>query len=244
MKNLNLLILLLSFSIFTSINGVAQGLMTRPDAPTCTIEVAEKENGLIAPGTHANFHINNMQSDELNINVRKLGGRARTTVQVFTKVNSSWSEVTNMEFEKGHYAESRTLNASGLKGKDVKIKVKNRSVANTFRYKLSAKTELKWQVIPANLNGQEVKEIMLSRCAQAIKVVKGTHGKGSAIVIFHEKKHGESDFTALHTVVLDNALDVAEYQFPAPHGSDARKVEVRNTNSMKFCSLDVQVRYE
>lgn len=72
------------------------------------------------------------------VKVNKTGGRARTTILVYVSStkNGTGTLKQSYEFPNGNRNSSKTINVSGCNGKFVRVEVKNRSAANTFKYNL------------------------------------------------------------------------------------------------------------
>ncbi len=73
------------------------------------------------------------------VKVNKTGGKARTTVLVYTSntKNGTGTLADSYEFPNGNKKSSKTLNISNCNGKFIRVEVKNRSAANTFKYNLN-----------------------------------------------------------------------------------------------------------
>lgn len=73
------------------------------------------------------------------VKVNKTGGRARTTILVYVSSsrNGTGTLKQSYEFPNGTRKSSKTINVSGCNGKFIRVEVKNRSAANTFKYNLS-----------------------------------------------------------------------------------------------------------
>lgn len=77
--------------------------------------------------------------NQATVRVVKTGGKARTTILVYTRnsPNGPKQLVQSQEFPNGRAKGSKTIRINNRKGKFVHVEVKNRSAANTFQYNLS-----------------------------------------------------------------------------------------------------------
>ncbi len=74
--------------------------------------------------------------NSVKVKVQKTGGRAKTTIYVYASPtkNGSGTLKKTYEFPNGNSKSTKTLNVSGVNGKYIRVELKNRSAANTFKY--------------------------------------------------------------------------------------------------------------
>jgi len=100
-------------------------------AQTCSRTLTSKSGTVYSanPGTLTTT----ATSDQVTIRIKKTGGRAETQVNVYV---NNVMQSNPIEYDNGTYIPSgwqtRTLN--GVNGKQIKVKIVNQSVANTFKY--------------------------------------------------------------------------------------------------------------
>ena len=76
--------------------------------------------------------------NRVTVKVEKTGGKARTTVMVYASdtKNGTGSLKESYEFPNGKAKSTKNIHVTGVNGKFIRVEVKNRSAANTFKYKL------------------------------------------------------------------------------------------------------------
>ena len=100
-------------------------------AQTCSRELTSKTGTVYSanPGTMTTT----ATSDQVTIKIRKTGGRAETQVNVYV---NNVMQSNPIEYDNGTYIpsgwQSRTLN--NVNGKQIKVRIVNQSVGNTFKY--------------------------------------------------------------------------------------------------------------
>jgi len=76
----------------------------------------------------------------VQVKVKKTGGKARTTILVYkaSSKNGNYYLADSMEFSKGTQKNyTKTVTIPNANGKWIKVELKNRSAANTFKYNLN-----------------------------------------------------------------------------------------------------------
>lgn len=78
--------------------------------------------------------------DEVEVTVTKTGGKARTTVSVYTSStkNGAGKLKSSFEFKNDSNKKIKTFNLSGVENKFIRVEMHNRSIGNTFKYKVTA----------------------------------------------------------------------------------------------------------
>lgn len=158
-------------------------------------------------------------TDEVTIKVSKTGGKAETQVSVY--VNGVFTK--KIEFDNGRYTSTKTKTISGVRNKEVKVKIVNQSLANTFSYRLVC-TGVETNVCPKvleNYNGTVYaggpKRFTLTpKCGNLELRVSKTGGKAETQVsvyvnnVFQQNKKMEFDngrYSKTKTVTLHDVMN-------------------------------------
>lgn len=106
------------------------------DLPCVGTNLGSK-NGNVVGNTLSKYTSNKPAcKNRATVKVQKTGGKAKTMVTVYkanTK-NGSGTYVTSYEFPNGKAKSTKTFTVNNANGKYIRIEVKNRSAANTFKY--------------------------------------------------------------------------------------------------------------
>ncbi len=106
--------------------------------------VPDREHGNLAKmgvGGARTFTTAPLFYDELDITINKTDGKAKTTIAICTYDSKSGNKMNVKEytFDNGKYTRKKTFTIKNVFGKSVSVFLKNRSVANTFKYTISTK---------------------------------------------------------------------------------------------------------
>lgn len=106
--------------------------------------VPDREHGNLAKmgvGGARTFTTAPLFYDEIDITIHKTDGKAKTTVAICTYDSNTGNKMNVREytFENGKGSKKKTFTIKNVFGKSVSVFLKNRSVANTFKYTISSK---------------------------------------------------------------------------------------------------------
>ncbi len=200
-------------------------------AQTCST-VLQSKNGTVYSANPATITAT-ATSNQVTIRVKKTGGRAETQVNVYV---NNVMQPNPIEYDNGTYIPSgwqtRTLN--NVNGKQIKIKIVNQSVANTFKY--SAKIEGKSNNITTTgdkstgrLLGQTNKTIYTkaSCTGKARIIVRRTNGNARGNIRVWRKNGSSWTLMNNHTYTLEKNQDKKIF---VVNSNQQLKVELRNVS--------------
>lgn len=115
--------------------------LTRQGGSNCNYTNLGSKTGNVVGNTKGTFKSTKKAcKNNAVVKVQKTGGKARTTVLVYaaSTQNGAGTLKDSYEFPNGKSKNTKTFNLSGVNGKFIRVEMKNRSTANTFKYKVTA----------------------------------------------------------------------------------------------------------
>ncbi len=104
-----------------------------------SLKLNQMEKGTILGQTNRTFVMPPSYRRNLSITIKKTDGRAKMGVTICTTGRSGRKNiVAQYTFPNGRHKLSKTFNISGARGKVISINMRNYSVGNKFKYKISA----------------------------------------------------------------------------------------------------------
>ena len=160
-------------------------------AQTCTSTLKSRTGTVMAGGpAKINF---TATSNSIKVTIDKTGGKAKTTVNIYA--NGAFKD--RIIFENGRDTPKKSKTITGVSGKNIRVDIVNQSVANKFKYKMTATGSSsnlsKTGKQTGKLMGQQKKTIYTNAsCTNKTKVIiKRTSGKARGTVRVW-KKNGNS----------------------------------------------------
>jgi len=125
---------IMKFTKVTLVAFMAVAFSMSVNAQTCST-ILKSKTGTVYSANPSTTRVT-ATSNEVQVKVKKTGGRAETQVNIY--INNVFQQSKKIEYDNGNYSENnyRTRTLTGVKGKVIKVVIVNQSVANTFRYKL------------------------------------------------------------------------------------------------------------
>jgi hypothetical protein len=172
-------------------------------------------------------------SDQVTIKIRKTGGRAETQVNVYI---NNVMQSNPIEYDNGSYKpagwQTRTLN--NVNGKQIKVKVVNQSVANTFKYEAKINGNSKnittsGAKVSGRLMGQTNKTIYSnpSCTSKARIIVRRTAGQARGNIRVWERRGASWALLNNHTYTFEKNQDKKIF---VVNSNKKLKVELRNVS--------------
>ncbi|KAA3620312.1 MAG: hypothetical protein DWP94_12840 [Flavobacterium sp.] len=172
-------------------------------------------------------------SNQVTIRIKKTGGRAETQVNVYV---NNVMQSNPIEYDNGTYIPSgwqtRTLN--GVNGKQIKVKIVNQSVANTFKYEAkiqgnSNNVTTTGNKVSGRLLGQTNKTIYTnpSCTGKARIIVRRTDGRARGNIRVWEKRGTSWVLLNNHTYTFEQRQDKKIF---VVNSNRKLKVELRNVS--------------
>ncbi len=209
----------------------------------CTTNLASKTGEVfsVAPG----FLTTKATSDNVTIRVKKTGGRAKTTVNIY--VNNVLKK--RIIFENGRDFPQKERKLSGVKGKNIKVELVNQSVGNSFRYNAKIigkrKSVMKnGKQVTGTLIGQGFKNVITNKsCTGKTKItVRRTGGNARGTIRIYEST-GNGHFTRLlKSKTFEANQSKKEFLIPSSKKLkiELKNISVGNTLSYKINALAVK----
>jgi len=182
------------------------GMSYQITAQTCPTILKEK-NGTVYSVNPAIFKETGT-SDQTSITIRKTDGRAKTEVYFFVDGVQQGGKMT---FSSGQGTRTKSRTVNNTKNKEVKVKIYNRSVSNTFKYNAKIYGE-KRSISEAGgpskglLIGQQKKTIKtIDPCTPRTKVIiRRRNGVARATVRVYRHNYGASwSLMPAHSYLLE-----------------------------------------
>ena len=200
-------------------------------AQTCSTTLTSK-SGTVYSANPANI-TTTATSNQVTIKVRKTGGRAETQVNVYV---NNVMQSNPIEYDNGTYIPSgwqtRTLN--NVNGKQIKVKIVNQSVANTFKYEAkidgkSSNITTTGDKVTGRLMGQTNKTIYTkaSCTGKARIIVRRTDGKARGNIRVWQKVGNSWSLMNNHTYTFEKNQDKKIF---VVNSNKRLKVELRNVS--------------
>lgn len=99
-----------------------------------------KENGSITGQTKRTFVTHPSFNNNVKLTINKYDGKAKTGVVICVQGRDGvTTQKTSYTFPKDKNGKTKVFNLRGVKGKIIIVSMKNQSVGNKFKYKISAK---------------------------------------------------------------------------------------------------------
>jgi hypothetical protein len=181
-------------------------------------------------------------SNKVTVKVKKTGGRAKTTVNIY--VNNILQQDKRIIFETG---KDKTpfieRDLYGVKGKIIKVEIVNQSVGNTFKYiaKIIGKSKnlIKGgKPVSGTLIGQASKNVFTNKsCTQKTKIiVKRTGGNARGTIRIYEFT-GNGNYTRLlKSETFESNQNKKEFLM---NSSKKLKIEVKNISVGKLLKYKI-----
>ena len=200
-------------------------------AQTCSRTLTSKSGTVYSanPGTLTTT----ATSDQVTIRIKKTGGRAETQVNVYV---NNVMQSNPIEYDNGTYIPSgwqtRTLNE--VNGKQIKVKIVNQSVANTFKYDAkiqgnSNNVTTTGSKVSGRLLGQTNKTIYTnpSCTGKARIIVRRTDGNARGNIRVWEKNGSSWNLLNNHSYTFEKNQDKKIF---VVNSNRKLKVELRNVS--------------
>jgi hypothetical protein len=200
-------------------------------AQTCSRTLTSKTGTVYSanPGTMTTT----ATSNQVTIKIRKTGGKAETQVNVYI---NNVMQSNPIEYDNGSYKPSgwqtRTLN--NVNGKQIKVKIVNQSVANTFKYEAKINGNSKnittsGNKVTGRLMGQTNKTIYSNpSCTNKARIiVRRTAGQARGNIRVWERRGASWALLNNHTYTFEKNQDKKIF---VVNSNKKLKVELRNVS--------------
>lgn len=117
-------------------------LVRKNTSSACTYSSLGSKSGTIVGNTTKKVTFDKKAcKSSVTVTVHKKGGRARTTVNIYASStkNGAGQLKKSYEFPNGNGTSLKNFRINGVKGKFIRIEMRNRSAGNTFQYTTSAR---------------------------------------------------------------------------------------------------------
>ncbi|MEL6812774.1 MAG: hypothetical protein AAFP76_15710 [Bacteroidota bacterium] len=222
----------MKFTKITFIALIVALLSIDANAQTCPTTLKSKTGKVYSanPGTFKAT----ATSDQVTVRIRKTAGRAETQVNIYV---NNVMQSNPIEYNNGTYIPSgwqtRTLN--NVNGKEIKVKVVNQSVGNTFSYEASINGQRRsissnGGRVDGTLLGQQNKTIYTNgSCTQRTRVViRRRGGRARAnIRVWEKRANGTWRALSQHNQTFERNDNDASFTV---NSSRKLKIELRNVS--------------
>jgi len=202
------------------------------NAQTCTTVIKSK-TGKVYSANPANITAT-ATSNQVTVKIKKTAGRAETQVNVYV---DNVMQPNPINYDNGTYIPSgwqtRTLN--NVNGKQIKVKVVNQSVANTFSYSLKIIGESRSIAstggkVDGTLIGQQNKTIYTNgSCTSKTQIIvrrRSGNARGN-IRVWEKRPNGSWAFLSQYTKTIEQGDDKKIF---VVNSNKKLKVELRNVS--------------
>ncbi len=222
MKNLKVTLVVLFVSVFAF----------QVNAQTCATTIKSK-TGKVYSANPATI-TTTATSNQVTVKIRKTNGRAETQVNIYV---DNVMQPNPIEYDNGTYIppgwQTRTLN--NVNGKQIKVKVVNQSVTNTFSYSLKIDGENRSVAttggkVDGTLIGQQNKTIYTNgSCTPKTQIIvrrRSGRARGN-IRVWEKRANGSWAFLNQYTTTLEQNDDKKIF---VVNSNKQLKVELRNVS--------------
>ncbi|GHC49640.1 hypothetical protein [Ulvibacter litoralis] len=210
---------------------IASAFTFQSNAQTCATTLTSK-TGKVYSVNPANI-TTKATSDKVTIRIKKTAGKAETQVNIY--VNNVMQQNKTIEFDNGKYTTGyRTATLNNVKNKNIKVKVVNQSVGNTFSYKLkidgaSSSLASTGGKVVGSLVGQTNKTIYTNNsCTNKARiVVRRNSGKARGNIRVWEKNGSSWSLLNQYNQTLEKSESQKVFTV---NSNKPLKVELRNVS--------------
>lgn len=201
-------------------------------AQTCSTTIKSK-TGKVYSANPANITVT-ATSSQVTVKIKKTAGRAETQVNVYV---DNVMQPNPIEYDNGTYIPSgwqtRTLN--NVNGKQIKVKIVNQSVANTFSYSLKIVGESRSIAttggkVDGTLVGQQNKTIYTNgSCTPKTQIIvrrRSGRARGN-IRVWEKRNNGTWAFLGQYTKTIEQNEDKKIF---VVNSNKKLKIELRNVS--------------